>query len=103
MDVHLTDYMCEGVMKAILVNARALMNLDDYNARAEFMWTAIAAHNGLLAAGRNQDWATYDRRTAERAVYAVHGSDPIRVISMLGDVRIQRKPSEIRTVCEPRV
>ena len=76
VDVHLTDYMCEGVMKAILVNARALMeNLDDYNARAEFMWTAIVAHNGLLAAGRNQDWATHTIGAQLSAQYnAVHGS-----------------------------
>ena len=68
--------MCEGVMKAILVNARALMeNLDDYNARAEFMWTAIVAHNGLLAAGRNQDWATHTIGAQLSAQYnAVHGS-----------------------------
>ena len=75
-DVNLTDYMCEGVMKAILVNARALMeNMDDYNARAEFMWTAIVAHNGLLAAGRNQDWATHAMGAQLSAQYnAVHGS-----------------------------
>ena len=59
-DVVLTDYMCEGVMRAILINTQKLMsNLNDYTARAEFMWTAIVAHNGLLATGRNQDWATH--------------------------------------------
>lgn len=75
-DVNLTDYMCEGVMKAILVNARTLMeNPDDYNARAEFMWTAIVAHNGLLAVGRNQDWATHAIGAQLSAQYnAVHGS-----------------------------
>ena len=75
-DVNLTDYMCEGVMKSILVNARALMdNLNDYNARAEFMWTSIVAHNGLLATGRNQDWATHTMGAQLSAQYnAVHGS-----------------------------
>ena len=75
-DVNLTDYMCEGVMKSILVNARTLMNdLNDYNARAEFMWTSIVAHNGLLATGRNQDWATHTMGAQLSAQYnAVHGS-----------------------------
>lgn len=75
-DVNLTDYMCEGVMKAILVNAHALMeNMDNYNARAEFMWTAIVAHNGLLATGRNQDWATHAIGAQLSAQYnSVHGS-----------------------------
>ena len=60
VDVDLTDYMCEGVMKSILSNARKLMaNLTDPVIRAEFMWTSIVAHNGLLAVGRNQDWGTH--------------------------------------------
>ena len=74
-EVYLTDYMCEGVMKSILVNARALMrDLKDYNARAELMWTAVVAHNGLLAAGRNQDWATHTIGAQLSAQYnTVHG------------------------------
>lgn len=73
---YLTDYMCEGVMKSILVNARTLMNdLNDYNARAELMWTAIVAHNGLLATGRNQDWATHTIGAQLSAQYnCVHGA-----------------------------
>ena len=60
VDAHLTDYMCEGVMRSIIVNANTLMNdLNDYNARAELMWTSVIAHNGLLGTGRNQDWATH--------------------------------------------
>lgn len=74
--VYLTDYMCEGVMKSILVNAAALMeDLNDYNARAELMWTAIVAHNGLLATGRNQDWATHAIGAQISGQYnAVHGA-----------------------------
>lgn len=73
---YLTDYMCEGVMKSIMVNARALMeDLNDYNARAELMWTAVVAHNGLLATGRNQDWATHTIGAQLSAQYnAVHGA-----------------------------
>lgn len=76
VNTYLTDYMCEGVMKSILVNAKALMkDLHDYNARAELMWTAIVAHNGLLAAGRNQDWATHAIGAQLSAQYnAVHGA-----------------------------
>ena len=60
VDADLTDYMAEGVMKAIISNARKLMDdPQDMNIRAEFMWTSIVAHNGLLAVGRNQDWGTH--------------------------------------------
>lgn len=75
-EAYLTDYMCEGVMKSILVNAKILMkDLSNYNARAELMWTAIVAHNGLLATGRNQDWATHTIGAQLSAQYnSVHGA-----------------------------
>ena len=75
-DVDLTDYMGEGVMKAILSNARKLMaDLRDPVIRAEFMWTSIVAHNGLLAVGRNQDWCTHALAAQVSAEYnTVHGA-----------------------------
>lgn len=76
VDAHLTDYMCEGVMKSIIVNANTLMkDLNDYNARAELMWTSVIAHNGLLGTGRNQDWATHTIGAQLSANYnSVHGA-----------------------------
>lgn len=76
VNVVLTDHLCEGVMKSILVNTSKLINnMNDYNTRAEFMWTAIIAHNGLLATGRNQDWATHSIAAQVSAQYnAVHGA-----------------------------
>lgn len=76
VDVDLTDYMCEGVMKAIISNAHKLMgNLRDPVIRAEFMWTSIVAHNGLLAVGRNQDWGTHALAAQLSAQYGtVHGA-----------------------------
>ena len=76
VDVDLTDYMCEGVMKSIISNAHKLMeNLQDPVIRAEFMWTSIVAHNGLLAVGRNQDWGTHALAAQLSAQYGtVHGA-----------------------------
>jgi hypothetical protein len=76
VDVNLTDYMCEGVMKSILVNSHALMkDLSDYNARTELMWSSVIAHNDLLGAGRKQDWATHMLGAQLSAQYnTVHGA-----------------------------
>ena len=76
VDVDLTDYMCEGVMKAIISNAHKLMeDLRNPTIRAEFMWTSIVAHNGLLGAGRNQDWATHALAAQLSAQYGTpHGA-----------------------------
>ena len=63
-------------MKSILSNAHKLMDdLQDPVIRAEFMWTSIVAHNGLLAVGRNQDWGTHALAAQLSAEYgAVHGA-----------------------------
>jgi alcohol dehydrogenase YqhD (iron-dependent ADH family) len=76
VNVILTDHLCEGVMRSIIVNSgRLLNNMRDYDVRAEFMWTAIVAHNGLLATGRNQDWATHTIGAQLSANYnSVHAS-----------------------------
>lgn len=75
-EVDLTDYMCEGVMKAIISNGRKLMeDLTDPVIRAEFMWTSIVAHNGVLACGRNQDWGTHGIAAQVSARYGTaHGA-----------------------------
>lgn len=75
-NVNLSDYMCEGVMKAIITNSKLLLeNMEDYDLRAEFMWTSIIAHNGVLAAGRQEDWATHAMGAQLSAQYNVtHGA-----------------------------
>lgn len=75
-NAEITDRMCEGVMKAIITNAGRLMeNMNDPEIRAEFMWISIVAHNGILAVGRNQDWATHAMAAQLSAEYnTVHGA-----------------------------
>lgn len=75
-EADLTDFMCEGVMKSIISNAHKLMeDLENPTIRAEFMWTSIVAHNGLLAVGRNQAWGTHALAAQLSAQYgAVHGA-----------------------------
>ena len=57
----LTDEFCEGIIKTTMKQADILVkNPDDYNARANFAWSATQALNMLLQPGRNGgDWATH--------------------------------------------
>lgn len=75
-DVELTDRLCEGIMKAIIQNApEVLEHPDDYNLRAEFMWTSVIAHNGLVGTGRKQDWSTHNMGAQLGALYDIpHGA-----------------------------
>ncbi|MDD3272051.1 MAG: iron-containing alcohol dehydrogenase, partial [Syntrophomonadaceae bacterium] len=47
---------------------------DNYEARANLMWTGSLALNGLLGAGKRTDWATHDIEHEISALYDVtHG------------------------------
>ena len=55
-----TDYLIEGAIRALLVNAdRLLEDPKNVNARAEVQWLASVAHNNFLDAGRRADWASH--------------------------------------------
>lgn len=55
-----TDYLIEGAIRALLVNAdRLIEDQTNINARAEVQWLASVAHNNFLDAGRSADWASH--------------------------------------------
>lgn len=55
-----TDYLIEGAIRALLVNAKRLIeDPKDINARAEIQWLASVSHNNFLDAGRIADWGSH--------------------------------------------
>lgn len=55
-----TDYLIEGAIRALLVNAdRLIEEQKNINARAEIQWLASVAHNNFLDAGRSADWGSH--------------------------------------------
>ncbi|MBO7337227.1 MAG: iron-containing alcohol dehydrogenase [Paludibacteraceae bacterium] len=55
-----TDYLIEGAIRALLLNAdRLIENPANVNARAEIQWLASVAHNNFLDAGRSADWGSH--------------------------------------------
>ena len=56
----LTDRMAEAILSTLVEIAPAAMsNPPDYQARANLMWCAALALNGLVGAGVPQDWTTH--------------------------------------------
>ena len=74
--VELTDRMITAGIKTILNNApRVMANPDDYDARAEVMWTGTLAHNTLLHTGRIGDWGSHKIEHELSASYDIaHGA-----------------------------
>ena len=70
-----TDYLIEGAIRALLLNAdRLIENLQNVNARAEVQWLASVAHNNFLDAGRIADWGSHRIEHELSAQYGItHG------------------------------
>ena len=74
--VDLTDRLLEGAMRTILNNVPiALDDPQNYDARAEIMWTGTLAHNNLLDTGRVGDWASHEIEHELSGMYDIaHGA-----------------------------
>lgn len=75
-NVEITDRVAEGVLKAIITEApKVIANPEDFDARANIMWSGTLAHNGVCSGGREEDWATHGLEHELSAVYDVtHGA-----------------------------
>ncbi|OOM75395.1 iron-containing alcohol dehydrogenase [Clostridium sp. BL-8] len=58
--MEITDNISEGLMRAVINNAKILMSEpENYDARAEIMWSGSLSHNGLTGCGSIGDWACH--------------------------------------------
>ena len=69
-DVQVTDRVAEGLLQAIIEEAPKVMTRpDDYEARANIMWSGTLAHNGVCGNGRTEDWSSH---FMEHEISALH-------------------------------
>ena len=89
-----TDYLIEGAIKALLVNADRLQaDLRDLNARAEIQWLASVAHNNFLDAGRRADWGSHRIEHELSAQYGItHGEGMAVVFVAWTKYMAEKKP-----------
>lgn len=75
-EVEITDRVAEGVLTAIIEEAPKVMaHPDDYQARANIMWSGTLAHNGICGTGRREDWTSHAMEHEVSALYGVaHGA-----------------------------
>lgn len=56
---HVQDRFAEGLLLTLIEHGPEAIASTDYDARANLMWVATLALNGLIGAGVPQDWATH--------------------------------------------
>ncbi len=60
VDARVQDRFAEGLLQTLIeIGLKVVNEPADYDTRANLMWTATMALNGLIGAGVPQDWATH--------------------------------------------
>lgn len=76
-NMEITDAIAEGLMRTVITNAKILVDdPDNYDARAEVMWSGSLSHNGLTGCGTGGgDWACHQLEHELGGTYDVaHGA-----------------------------
>ncbi len=75
------DRFAEGLLQTLVeIAPGALAEPPDYHLRANLMWTATLALNGLIGAGVPQDWATH---MIGHELTALYGIDHARTLAIV--------------------
>ena len=77
----LQDRLAEGILLTLVEEGpKVLANRKDYEAAANFMWSATMALNGLIGVGVPQDWGTH---LIGHELTAFHGIDHGRTLAIV--------------------
>lgn len=85
------DRFAEGILLTLIEEGpKALANPEDYQVRANVMWCATLALNGLIGAGVPQDWATHMIGHELTALYHLDHAQTLAII-MPSMLRVRRE------------
>lgn len=98
----LQDRYAEGLLQTLVdIGPRALATPQDYDLRANLMWAATQALNGLIGAGVPQDWATHMLGHEITAMYGLdHAQTLAVVLPPLLDLRREGKREKLLQYAE---
>ena len=94
VDGKIQDRFAEGILLTLIEDGpKALQEPENYNVRANIMWAATQALNGLIGAGVPQDWATH---MIGHELTALHGLTHGATLAIVfpGTLRTLRKQKE---------
>lgn len=81
VDARFQDRTAEGILRTLVeVGPKTIDDPDDYDARANLVWCATMALNGLIGSGVPQDWTTH---MIGHELTALHGIDHGRTLAVI--------------------
>lgn len=92
------DRFAESILLTLIEEGpKVLANRTDYDAAANFMWSATMALNGLIGVGVPQDWATHG---IGHELTAFHGIDHARTLAVVlpGIMNVRREHKKDKIV-----
>jgi len=93
-DAKVQDRFAEGLLLTLIEDGpRALHEPEDYAVRANLMWTATLALNGLIGAGVPNDWATH---MLGHELTVLHGLDHAQTLAVVLPAMLQERREEKR-------
>lgn len=90
------DRFAESILKTLIEEGpKVIADNTNYDAAANFMWSATMALNGLIGAGVPQDWATH---MIGHELTAFHGIDHARTLAIVlpGVMKIEREQKKAK-------
>lgn len=86
------DRFSEGLLLSLIEDGpKALKEPENYDVRANIMWTATLALNGLIGSGVPQDWATH---MVGHEITALYGMDHARTLAIVLPAMLEARRGE---------
>jgi len=91
------DRTAEGILQTLVeVGNKTLENPEDYDARANLVWSATMALNGLIGAGVPQDWTTHMMGHELTAMFGIdHGKTLAILQPSIWEIRKDKKREKL--------
>lgn len=102
VDAKLQDRMAESILQTLIEIGETTVNEpENYDARANHVWCATLALNGLIGVGVPQDWATHMIGHELTALFGIdHGQTLAIVLPSLLEVRCGQKHAKLLQYAE---
>lgn len=102
VDARVQDRMAEGILQTLIeIGTTTVNEPENYDVRANHMWSATMALNGIIAVGVPQDWATHMIGHELTALFGIdHGQTLAIVYPALLEVRREQKRAKLLQYAE---
>lgn len=97
VDARIQDRIAEGILQTLIeIGKTTIAEPENYDARANLVWSATMALNGIVGTGVPQDWATHMIGHELTALFGIdHGQTLAIVYPSLLEVRREQKRAKL--------